>query len=170
MCEYTMDHVRIYLKLGKAPAINPASISKDRLPKYMLHLVVKFMNDNKLKTRYREENTREKFENTATGISYETYEKSERLQFFLDELFMGQITKDYVDGKLAGRTMKPGRNINYMIGVVVEFMQENNLLTTYNENATREQYKQENNMYELSTERQMQLFAAYKEYEQQRRL
>lgn len=168
MCEYTRDHVRIYLKLGKAPAINPASISKDRLLKYMLHLVVKFMNDNKLKTRYREENTREKFENT--NISYETYEMSERLQFFLDEFFMGQITKDYVDGKLAGRTMKPGRNINYMIGVVVEFMQENNILTTYNENATRKQYKQENNMHELSTKRQMQLFKAYKEYEQQKRL
>lgn len=168
MCEYTRDHVRIHLKLGKAPAINPSGISKDRLLQYMLYLVVKFMNDNKLKTRYREENTREKFENT--NISYETYEMSERLQFFLDELFMGQSTKDYVDGKLAGKIMKPGRNMQYMLGVVVEFMQENNLLTTYNENATREQYKRENNMYELSTERQMQLFAAYKEYEQLKRL
>ena len=168
MCEYTRDHVRIYLKQGKAPAINPTSISKDRLLQYMLYLVVKFMNDNKLKTRYREENTRENFENT--NISYETYEMSERLQFFLDELFMGQITKDYVDGKLAGRTMKPSGNIQYMLGVVVEFMQENNILTTYNEKATRKQYKQENNMNELSTERQMQLFAAYKQYEEQKRL
>jgi len=141
----------------------------------IFQVVIDFMQKNNLLTRYSEEKTREKFENTVTDTSYENYEKYERLHFYMDELCMAQRTKKYVDGKLAGKTMKPDRKlIIHTLGVVIEFMQKNNLLSRYSKKNTKRQYKQDNNFGEVPssgpTARQLQLVARYKEYEERRRL
>ena len=127
-----------------------------RSVRYILQVVVDFMQGNKLLTRYKED---------------ETTTESDRLHFYLSEFYMSQYAKDYVDAMLKGVRKQPGASmVTHMLQVVVDFMQGNKLLTRYDEKITKAQYKTETDIYNLTVEEQLKLFSKYNEYEKHKRL